>query len=242
MALTVECLRAVRLALDPERGGTCESRKMLSLGYPDIAATADEIASVFDRQLAERLTFRADSEGIARWHGLKAAQFVDANSLATALGYELEVLDVVEARGGERLHDLNYPVPQALHGRYGLVIDPGTLEHCFNIAQAAKNVAEMVSAGGCALHLNPLNMHNHGFYNLNPTWYHDFYLANGFEIEFVEAVSGSGPKRQFRVPPIARFRDLPAESSICVLVRRRSVQPITWPLQSKYVQNPRLSA
>jgi len=159
------------------------------------------------------------------------------------LGYDLEVLDVVEARGGELLHDLNEPVPTRLHRRYALVIDPGTLEHCFNVAQAACNLAEMVAPRGCVFHGNPLNMFNHGFYNFNPTWYRDFYAANGFEIELIEGVADMvrDPKR-FEVPLIERFGGVPANASLYVLARRVADTRIRWPVQSKYVSNPALKA
>ena len=138
-------------------------------------------------------------------------------------------------------HDLNEPVPASLHRRYALIIDPGTLEHCFNIAQAAKNVAEMVAPGGWVFHGNPMNMFNHGFYNLNPTWYHDFYAANGFRVELVEGVAN--PVRglqRFEVPLTGRYGGVPAESSLYVLARRESEAPVRWPTQTKYVKNPTL--
>jgi len=197
---------------------------------------------LFGAQLLPGLQYRDDSAQIARWHGMpETTKVVEAAQLLALLGYDLEVLDVVEARGGEMVHDLNEPVPASLHRRYALIIDPGTLEHCFNIAQAAKNVAEMVAPGGWVFHGNPMNMFNHGFYNLNPTWYHDFYAANGFKVELVEGVVN--PVRQlqrFEVPLTGRFGGVPPESSLYVLARRESEAPVRWPTQTKYLNNPTL--
>jgi hypothetical protein len=241
MALPLGALRVIQLGLAHE---DCESQRILSLGYPDILALPEQLAELFGPQLLPAFQYREDSAQIARWHGLpETAPIVEAQNFFALLGYDLEVLDVVEARGGEMVHDLNQPLPLQLHRRYALVIDPGTLEHCFNIAQAAKNVAEVVASGGCVFHGNPMNMYNHGFYNLNPTWYHDFYAANGFSVQLLEGVVNqvSQPGR-FNVPRTTRFGAVPPESSLYVLARRVADVPVRWPTQSKYVNNPNLKA
>ena len=239
MALPLEALRLIHTSL---QGMKCDSQRVLSLGYPDILAAPEQLSQLFGAQLLPAFQYRDDSAQIARWHGLpETTRVVEAAQLFALLGYDLEVLDVVEARGGEMVHDLNEPVPASLHRRYALIIDPGTLEHCFNIAQAAKNVAEMVAPGGWVFHGNPMNMFNHGFYNLNPTWYHDFYAANGFRVELVEGVAN--PVRglqRFEVPLTGRYGGVPAESSLYVLARRESEAPVRWPTQTKYVKNPTL--
>jgi len=242
MALPTEALRFVHLGLLAAERAGCESQCVLSLGYPDILASAEEIGTLFGADIVDALEFRPDSAQIARWHGLGAERKIaESAQLMALLGYDLEVLDVVEARGGELLLDLNEPVPQRLHRRYALIIDPGTLEHCFNIAQAARNLAEMVAPGGCVFHGNPLNMYNHGFYNLNPTWYRDFYAAIGFEIaQMVGVANPVFGLQRFEVPPTARFAGVPENSSLYVLAQRTADAPIRWPTQSKYVANPTL--
>lgn len=59
--------------------------------------------------------------------------------------------------------------------QYQLVIDTGTLEHCFNVGQAFMNVAVSVSIGGVILQAAPLNRFNHGFWSFSPTADHDFF-------------------------------------------------------------------
>jgi hypothetical protein len=242
MALTPESLRLVRAALDAVKHSGCESQTVLSLGYPDILASSTQLTALFGAELNGALEYRTDSESIARWHGLpNGTRIPDSAQFFALLGFDLEVIDIVATRGGERIQDLNHPVPQELHRRYALVMDPGTLEHCFNIAQAAKNVVELVARGGCVFHGNPMNLYNHGFYNLNPTWYHDFYAANGFVVEAMNAVVD--PLRDFYrydVPATKRFREAAEESSLYVLMRRVSEAPVVWPTQTKYVRNPYL--
>ena len=44
------------------------------------------------------------------------------------------------------------------------------------------NILSMLKVGGHIYHSNPLVSLNHGFYNLNPTFYSDFYIDNGHKL------------------------------------------------------------
>ena len=220
----------------------CPSRRLLSLGYPDILANDEHIRGIFGGDVPRQIKYRDDSEQILRWHGAERAvrHVPDAVSLFTALGYELDVLDIAVARGGEIVQDLNQPIPENLKGRYALVLDAGTLEHCFNIGAAARNVAEMIAHGGAVMHGNPINMYNHGSYNLNPTWYHDFYEENGFVIEFLRLVDSGIEPKVTELPSFQRFASIPDNCTILVVARRAELQEIRWPIQRKYRDNPNL--
>ncbi|MFT3752552.1 MAG: hypothetical protein QM800_06625 [Paludibacter sp.] len=220
-----------------------ELRRVLALGYPDILASPAELLDTLGPQIFERLQFREDAAEIIAWHkvGDLTDRIASTESLFTAWGMELEVSDIVEARGGELILDLNEPCAEHLHGRYHLIIDSGTLEHCFNIGQAARNVANLTAVGGYILHGNPLNMLNHGFYNLNPTWYADFYQDNGFDIVYLKAMSGTlRDAKVHEVPMYKRFVDVPADSTMNCIVRKRRQRPVRWPVQTKYKRNPTL--
>jgi hypothetical protein len=239
MALTPDALQLVQQALRANESAGCESQTVLALGYPDILADRALLEQLFGPEAVAAATYREDSESIARWHKMpEGTRVPEALNFFALLGYDLEILDIGALRGGEMIHDMNQPVPQRLHRRYALVIDPGTLEHCFNIAQAVVNMAQMVAPGGCVLHANPLNMFNHGFYNLNPTWYHDFYAANGFEIQALYAVSDPvGARNRYAVPHTKRFLQTLPESTLHVLAHRIKETAVVWPMQTKYVNS-----
>lgn len=94
-----------------------------------------------------------------------------------------ETLDVSDYEDADHIHDLNTPIPDELRGRFSVIIDGGTLEHVFDIPQALRNLKAMLRPGGRIIHLNPTNnWAEHGFYQLSPTLYHDFYAVNGFEM------------------------------------------------------------
>jgi hypothetical protein len=237
MALVPVTIDLIRHALTTLDSAGCTSRRILSLGYPDLLASPAHLAAMFGDDVARRIQYREDSAEILRWHNTKLTDRVaEPRSLFAALGFEMDVVDIASVRGGEMLLDLNVPVPEALQERYAVVIDAGTLEHCFNIAQAARNIASFVALGGVVLHANPLNLYNHGFYNMNPTWYHDFYGANGFAVEQLRLVAnakGDEPTMG-EVPAIQRFTRIPEGSSLVVLARRLARVAPCWPIQSKY--------
>ncbi len=243
MAMTALSLDLTRIALDCMRQDPAMPKRIASLGYPDLLVTEEFVRKFFGDAIADRLEYHPDSASILRFHN--ATEFlprmIEARHLFGLLGFELEVVDIVRARGGEILMDLNRPCPEEYHRRYALIIDCGTCEHCFNIAQAAANIAQMTAEGGRVLHGNPLNWFNHGFYNLNPTWYQDFYCANGFEIEFIKGVSGRWFEPSlFDVPLTNRFVGVPERSSVLMLARKTRQQRPVWPTQTKYVNNPTL--
>jgi hypothetical protein len=91
------------------------------------------------------------------------------------------------------------------------------------------------------IHGSPLNMFNHGFYNLNPTWYYDFYETNGFVVDYLRLIENAvSAPRIGKVPPFNRFGGVPDNSSLLVVARRTELKPIRWPVQRKYRENPAL--
>lgn len=211
--------------------------RIASMGYPDVIAPLDEIEEVIGEKVRS-LTFRHDSQAICKRHGLPFRGIPDAAELFSVMGATLDVYDIVNERGCEIECDLNYDSQGYLEigrGKYDFVLDVGTLEHCFNIGQAALNMAELVREGGWIIHENPFLMPNHGFYSLNPTWYADFYEQNGFEVECILlGVAGS----YIKCPPTQRFKlpDTAHELTILAVARRVKEQCIVWPMQTKYMK------
>jgi hypothetical protein len=108
---------------------------------------------------------------------------IDFARLVRLLGLgALSVLDVSAYEKADVVADLNDPAPPDLRGRFGLIVDGGTMEHVFDIRQGMMNTADMLRPGGRVVHFSPVNNYvNHGFVQLSPTFYHDYYTANGFE-------------------------------------------------------------
>lgn len=204
-----------------------QDMRVASMGYPDIIAPLPPI---------DGLAYRTDSPAICKRHGLAERPIPDAHSFFASQGCRLDVYDVVMERGCEIICDLNGPIDPILRAfNYDVVLDVGTLEHCYNIGQALINMAGMVKHGGYILHENPFLAGNHGFYSINPTLYADFYATNGFEVIELCLANRKGERGQ--VPPTKRFKFTDSEVNTFCVARRTSVQPFVFPVQSKYAHS-----
>jgi hypothetical protein len=212
-----------------------EGQAIASMGYPDILYPPEKLAELLGERIS-RLTYREDSEAICNRHRVPQHQVPDSESLLELFGASLDVYDIVKERGCEIVLDLNEPYPENSQAQYDYVIDVGTLEHCFNIAQAAKNMAGLVKVGGAILHENPFNWGNHGFYGLNPTWYHDFYTDNGFELLEVKLLPRK-TQTPIDIPITKRFQVTGDEANLLAVARRVEIKPFSWPTQTKYRKN-----
>lgn len=202
------------------------AKEVLSLGYPDIVATQQEVAKILGIVVLKTTDFGA-------WHGVKHP-LPETMELFEKLGSKLTCIDIHASRGVEKIVDLNIP---AEIGLYDLVIDGGTIEHCYHIGTALMNAASAVKPGGRIFHGTPMSMVNHGFYNVSPTLFHDFYTQNGWEIERFYAVSNTD--QLFEISPWKRVQIAP-EMSLCCLARRSTDVPLKIPTQTKYLKNPNL--
>ena len=203
-----------------------------SFGYPDITVPMPELEPYLN---GLDVTFRVDSPAICARHGIQQRPIPDADSLFKALGAKLTVFDIVKERGNEIICDLNEPIEPISANRpfsYDFVLDIGTIEHCFNIGQAIKNIANLPQIGGIIMHENPFFMPNHGFYSLNPTFYTDFYETNGFKVLECLLIHG---KEQAKPPPTSRFKTEAMDATnVFFMAERVEFRPFVWPTQTKY--------
>jgi hypothetical protein len=216
MGLTLQALKLMKPYL---------KGRLLSLGYQDILPSVEEIKELFGVTVEKTTTF-------GKWHG-KKYPLPETEEFFSRIGVEHVCVDIVKARGTEIVCDLNYPLE--VSKVYDLVLDGGTLEHCFNVGQAFINAAEAVKVGGHIFHGNPISMVNHGFYMFSPTLYHDFYRQNGWKV--LEMVIGD--LDVMRIPTGQRV-EIDSELTIMVVAQRLSEGPLKFPTQSKYLKNPTL--
>ena len=220
--------------------------KICCLGYPDVMVSTVQAQQHLGAETAARLQYRADSDAILNWHGMKPHldRVIDAQSLFDAMGLELTVVDLVASRGGERILDLNGPLEADLAGGFDIVLDAGTMEHCFNVGQAVRNILDMAKVVGFIIHQNPMTMINHGFFNFSPTFYHDFYGHNGHQLMApICGVAASGIEVESRKLNHIKRDSVPESMTMIVAVaRKQHARPAIWPMQSKYLNSPTLKS
>jgi hypothetical protein len=220
--------------------------RMLCLGYPDMLVTEPQIAALCGAEALAAMEFREDSQSILRWHSLQSAmsRIPETRSLFRTKGIETEFVDIVASRGFEMVADLNQPLPEAMRGSFDIVYDGGTMEHCFNVGQVMLNITAMAKKGGYIVHVNPGNYYNHGFFNFNPTFYHDWYTQSGNRMASdCYALFGPVTNSQVAVLPHTQgFKDLPPRTVLMVAAQKLSDEEPRWPTQTKYLGNPTLKA
>lgn len=196
---------------------------ILSLGYPDIAATAAQVKSILG---VEPTVYTNEGMAHGRSHPLPETRHV--MSLAGVDSFW--VSDVFDDARADEKADLNFEQPQWAE-RFDLVINPGTAEHCFNVAGALFNAWGAVKKGGHVLHVAPATMMNHGFWNFCPTVFYDFAADNGGAV--VEWITVNRDGIVQKGDPVKRFR-FPHECVMYALIRRREALPRAMPTQWRY--------
>lgn len=214
------------------------------LGYPDVLVSDEQAREILGPEIASRLTYRPDSAQILAWHRLESQlnRVIDAQSLFKAMGMKLTVVDLVASRGGERIVNLNDPLAPDLLDAFDIVLDAGTMEHCFNVGQTIRNILEMAKVDGFVIHMNPMTMINHGFFNFSPTFYHDFYGQNGHQLVApITGVSANGIQvTSQKLDHVHRQKVADTVTMIMCVARKKHARPPIWPMQSKYLNNPDL--
>jgi hypothetical protein len=150
----------------------------------------------------------------------------------------MQAVDFEGTPGSHRL-DLNYPI--TLDRRFNVVINHGTAEHIFNIAQVFRTMHQYTLPGGLMIHEGPFTgWVDHGFYNMQPTLFFDLAEANGYRVlamcvEEPLSFTVLQLESRDRVHELAEQKRLPDNSMLfTVLVKGPSDAPFQTPLQGYY--------
>jgi hypothetical protein len=171
--------------------------RCLTLGRQDVTVTLEQLCGLLVRtghfvsqdgavelpvrlKLMHMLGTHLSQKPVLRQH-----EFISDKALFTALGFTaMDSVDVSDYEGADFVHDLNHPgLAERLGCSYDTVMDPGTIEHVFDVGMALENIFDVMHPGSVVLHSLPLgNRIDHGFYQFSPNFLLDYYEANNFEI------------------------------------------------------------
>jgi hypothetical protein len=237
MAIDALYLQYLKHAIDQRRGATTERLRGLLLAYPDLLVPRAGLVRILGEAALAGAPERNDAAQTWEYHGLRGVTepLYDSLAVLERMGVDSVVIDAAKLRGMERVVDLNHPLPEDLARSFDVVVDTGTCEHCFNVAQAFANSCEALAIGGVLVHAAPLTRINHGFWNFNPTVYPDFFEANGFDLLAMAGVTGDLVRgmQPFEVELFGRS-DVPPGAALYVIAKRREIRPLKWPVQRKY--------
>jgi hypothetical protein len=161
--------------------------------------------------------------------------------LLTAFGAtSVESVDYSDYENASYVWDMNKPIPDSF-GTYDTVLDLGTSEHVFDIAQCLRNMIALCRSGGQLMHVAGASGHTgHGFWQFSPELFYALYSPrNGFIGTEVFLASVREGKPWYRVvPPQGGGRVLTTSLRevyvICRTVKADSVDSDLKVLQSDY--------
>lgn len=206
------------------------------LSYPDLLITREQIAARYPHLADSHFRLREDAERIIRWHSMPhLTEIIETSDFFNKLGCEADYFDFAEIRGGEIVTDLNVPLNPAHHNSYDVVVDTGTLEHCFNVGVAFENMCRLPRIGGLLISAAPMTKVNHGFWNFSPCAYDNYFRQNQFDSLFLGAFyKDKEGLKQLEITPNGR-QIVPAEAVLIAIARRTEQSTFKLPIQQKYL-------
>jgi hypothetical protein len=151
---------------------------------------------------------------------------------------EIQAVDFSGTPIAQKL-DLNGPIK--LNRKFEVVINHGTAEHVFNIAQVFRTMHEYTVPNGMMIHEAPFSgWIEHGFYNLQPTLFFDLADFNQYEIlgmylEELRSQSALAIKSREDVYDYAQSGKIADNLLLFVVFRKHlSDRPFQFPIQGYY--------
>ncbi len=138
-------------------------------------------------------------------------------------------------------HDLNLPFDGL--EQYATVINHGTAEHIFNIAQVFRTIHDAAQVGGLMIHESPFTgWVDHGFYCLQPTLFYDVARANGYEmvltaLEHLPSQSYVEVKSREEIHALAARDQLAYNAMLFVAMRKTAEGEFKIPQQGVYAKS-----
>lgn len=149
----------------------------------------DVPAQVFDEDIHKFVKDEQRREALLRRHAELVADPDEQWALfnKAKLFYEIFFaptdVQAIDFNGSPLARKLDLNEPVQLEKRFDVIINHGTAEHIFNIAQVFRTIHDHCLPGGTMIHESPFTgWLEHGFYNLQPTLFFDLAEFNGYEI------------------------------------------------------------
>jgi hypothetical protein len=151
--------------------------------------------------------------------------------------FEMQAIDYGGTSTARRL-DLNRPAQ--LDRRFDVVINHGTAEHIFNIAQVFRTAHDYTLPGGFMIHESPFTgWVDHGFYNMQPTLFFDLAEVNEYSliamlIEDIAAGQIVQVERRETVHELSAAGRIGNNTMLFTVLRKRHDRPFQPPVQGYY--------
>jgi len=220
-------------SINKERKGKvlCLGNQLMGFNVKDLLASSKKYNHNFD---------------LSGFTNLNPSLVLDQEIFFNSLGYNtVDTLDVDDYEGANIILDLNKKIENKDYIKnYDLIYDGGTFEHIFNIGTALNNISILLNTNGVIFHSNPCNGYiDHGFFQISPTLYFDYYLQNNFDVISCTLEDNTIGIRNFNInqdlyrtltPDFSIFNSPKCKISFCARKKIDSNEFIT-PQQSYYL-------
>jgi hypothetical protein len=226
MGLDLACLGLLAFA----RATGADFSRVATIGRQGLEVRNDAIADFF---LARG---RRDLAG--RWRERAPEKYCEGLLQGAFGAKEVVSYDASNYEQANVIHDMNRPI--APTRGFSMVLDFGTLEHVFNVANAFDNVAALCAEGGRILHALPgNNLSGHGFYQYSPEFFFQLYAqARGYADTRVFASVAGDDAHWYEIQPphaLGRRVNLTSRRAFYLLAITRKVRHAV-PLAQQPVQ------
>ncbi|TDR82022.1 hypothetical protein [Paludibacterium purpuratum] len=197
MALLVTELRVLEYFIQRIKDEKQRQPRVLALGYPTFLALPEyftELGISVDWRGVKQLANSAGTWQGHGWHDVADQPMLETRSLFENLGCEFVAVDAITWGGEDFILDLNLPIDEATLtalGKFDLILDPGTVEHCFNVAQVFHSIDQLLDEGGFVFHQVAVAFPNHGHWNMSPIALFAFYHHRQYALGQPYVWSGS---------------------------------------------------
>lgn len=152
------------------------------------------------------------------------------------------LIEAIDLHGSEwaRRFDLNNELLNDPYFSSAVVINNGTAEHIFNVAQVFRTMHDACKVGGLMIHDAPVSgWVDHGFYTLQPTLFYDVARENNYEIVAiwlceVKTKSHVVIERREQIHDLATEGKIPQNSMLLVAFRKTVDAEFKIPMQGVY--------
>jgi SAM-dependent methyltransferase len=163
----------------PDNGDVLEVGEANWYGDVDVQRLRDDINLFVPEQSREATSRQLDEIVQAK----RPSQPFEIAKIFWQVFVQPKTMTAIDFKGSEKALKLDLNDPIDLQRQFDIVVNIGTIEHVFNVAQALKTIHDHTRPGGLMLHVAPFTgWMDHGFYNFNPTIFWDLARANDYHI------------------------------------------------------------
>jgi hypothetical protein len=234
MGLLVTELRVLENFIQRTKDEKQRPPRVLALGYPTflaLPAYLTELEVTVDWRAVKQRPDSAEAWREHHWDDLADNPMLDTRSLFETMGCEFVAVDATPWGEEDYIIDLNLPIDEAMLsalGKFDLILDPGTVEHCFNIAQVFHSIDQLLDEGGFVFHQLAVAYPNHGLWSMSPIALFAFYHRRQYALGQPYVWSGSLYPRipKFhRIQPGGLFKTYPEPLIGALTFRKTAHQP-----------------